>query len=291
MPERGTNYEALLARIQMEPDGLPARRAGPWSRDKLALLAYYLPAFSRACIQAGGWYYIDGFAGNGANEVEDFARSKGTAMLGAGTVPSPTRAILVERNPADAAILRKRLADSPFAVSVHEGDCNKVLPALLRSLPDRRRPGLCVLDPEGLELDWATIASCREHRRGPWPFELLIYFSTPGAARTAAVTHERLTAANQERLDRLYGNQDWRAIAEDQRESRLPPGEAGRRYLNLYLTQLENLGYETRARPAIGTRGGLMYHIVFASANPTGLRIMDDGLAVAYGANRPLRLL
>jgi three-Cys-motif partner protein len=291
LPPRRTDYEALLGRLRFEADGLPVRASGPWSRDKLALLGYYLQPFAKLCTRlAGGWYFVDGFAGNGVNRVPDFDLAKGTALLGLTTVPRPTGAILIELDAVDAEALDLRATRLGFPGVVTQGDCNQALPSRLRMLPDHRLPGVCVLDPEGLELDWSTIEACRMHRHGKWPFELLFYFSTPGAARTAGVEDERLIAANERRLTRLFGNESWKAIADEQRRGSLPPGEAGARYLDLYKAKLEGLGYRTLWRPALRVSGGLAYHLIFASANDRGLKIMEYAMARAFGSNRPLAL-
>lgn len=78
---------------------------------------------------------------------------------------------------------RSALESIPFLTEtlVLEGDANELIPKQLAFFDLPHLPGFCVLDPEGLELDWTTIQACAEHRRGRTPYELLIYFSTPGA--------------------------------------------------------------------------------------------------------------
>jgi hypothetical protein len=59
---------------------LRARISGEWTKEKLAILGDYAPAFVRACKRAGGGCFIDAFAGSGLNvdkigrEFEDSAQ-------------------------------------------------------------------------------------------------------------------------------------------------------------------------------------------------------------------------
>ncbi len=292
MPTRGTDYAELNRRLALEPDGRPAREVGVWTRDKLALLAYYLPQFAKLCTdKAGGWYYLDGFAGNGANDARGFPLAKGSALLGVSQVPPPSKAILIERDPGDAAILRERVRPLAGTVHVLEGDANQLIPLELDYFDLAYLPGFCMLDPEGLELDWATVAACAEHRRRGSPYELLIYFSTPGAARAGGVRAVPYADANRRRLQRLFGNQSWEGTTEQQAHGVLQPGEAGRQYLALYKEQLTSLGYTTVIdRPSMREDGNLVYHMVFASANQAGERIMRSAFERAYGGQMPLQM-
>ncbi len=291
MAARGTDYDELNRRLTFVDDGRPSRAVGAWTRDKLALMAYYLPAFAKLCNdKARGWYYIDGFAGNGANDVDSIGLTKGSALLGLTAEPACRDSILVEMNPGDASILAERQRDLGLSGTVLTGDSNDLLPPALRALPDRRLPAFCVLDPEGLELDWRTVVACRENRRGSYPYELLIYFSTPGAARSAGVQNDRFVVANEERLTRLFGGPDWQRIASSMRASELRPGEAGKQMLELYVSQLRQLGYTTvLSRPAVREQGSLVYHMVFASANDAGRSIMTSAFSRAYGTQLPLQ--
>ncbi len=292
MATRGTDYDELNRRLKFEDDGLPTRPVGAWTRDKLALIAYYLPAFAKLCSEkANGWYYIDGFAGNGANRVEDMGLAKGSALIGLTTEPRCTKSILIELNSADAAALTNRQRMLSLDGTVLVGDCNLLLPAALRNLPDRRLPAFCVLDPEGLELEWQTVLACRENRILSYPYELLIYFSTPGAARSAAVQADKLLAANESRLTKLFGGGRWKPIATAIRSGELQPGEGGQRMLDQYCAQLGEIGYTTvLRRPAVREQGNLVYHMVFASANGAGKSIMTSAFSRAYGAQLPLQL-
>lgn len=291
MAKRGTDYTELSRQLAWTDDGRPARPVGGWTRDKLALLAYYLPAFAKLCTdKVGGWYYLDGFAANGANRTQEFPLAKGTALLGLSQSPPPTKALLIERNHDDVETLRARSVAFRTEALILEGDANELIPKELAFFDLPRLPGFCVLDPEGLELDWETIRACATHRRRGTPYELLVYFSTPGAARTGGVQATGYVEKAEARLARLFGNDAWRDVADLQDEGALAPGEAGKRYLALYESQLRNLGYKTvLSRPSLRQDGVLVYHMVFASANEAGASIMASAFKRAYGSQVPLQ--
>lgn len=291
MATRGTDYVELTRRLAWADDGRPGRQVGGWTRDKLALLAYYLPEFARLCTdKLGGWYYLDGFAANGVNSTPGFPLAKGTALIGLSQSPPPTKALLIERNHDDAGLLRERCAQFAAEARVLEGDANVLIPAELGYFDQPFLPGFCTLDPEGLELDWETIRTCAEHRRRGSPYELLVYFSTPGTARTGGVRAAGYVERAEARLRRLFGNDSWREVASLQDREALAPGDAGRGYLALYEAQLRKLGYTTvLSRPSMRQDGGLVYHMVFASANDAGANIMDSAFRRAYASQIPLQ--
>ena len=283
----------------MDDDGLPMRSVGEWTPNKLALISYYLQPFAKLCTElAGGWYFLDGFAGSGANDAGELGRFKGSALIGATEKPDAERVVLVERSQGNVRNLMKRCErERPDAVVI-AGNCNEVIRQALGHFDNRQLPAFCVLDPEGMELAWETVETCATAREKTNPddekpalHELLIYFSTPGVMRTAAVTDQRMIAGDEQALHRVFGNDGWRQIADRQRAGNLSGKEAGNEYLNLYKGQLEKLGYEyVMSRPSIGTsRRNLIYHLVFATSNTAGRNIMRDALQRAYAGQLPMQ--
>ncbi len=171
------------------------------------------------------------------------------------------------------------------------GDCNEVIDEALSQFEDRALPAFCVLDPEGMELAWETVEACATARERSTPYELLIYFSTPGAYRSGAVTDPDQIRGDEGALHRVFGNDDWRPIAERQRAGSLSGKAAGSEYLALYKAQIEKLGYEyVMSRPSIGTsRRNLIYHLVFATSNGAGRNIMESALRRAYAGQLPMQ--
>ncbi len=276
----------------MDDDHLPMRPVKAWTPNKLALISYYLPEFAGLCHdKAGGWYFLDGFAGNGANWARDLGRFKGSALLGATMEPRARKVVLIERSRKSVQTLKTRCErERPDAVVIR-GDCNDRINDALGHCDDRALPAFCVLDPEGMELAWETVEACANARERSTPYELLIYFSTPGAYRNAAVTHPEQIEADEAALRRVFGNESWRPIAEQQRAEALSGKKAGSEYLALYKAQLEEVGYDhVMSRPSLGTYGrNLIYHLVFATSNDAGRNIMESAFRRAYAGQLPLQ--
>ena len=174
--------------------------------------------------------------------------------------------------------------------TIIKGNCNERIGDALEHFDNRRLPAFCMLDPEGLELGWDVIEACATYRQRGTPYELLIYFSTPGVMRTAAVTDQRMIKGDERALRKLFGNDDWLPIAKRQRDRKLDGHEAGNEYLKLYKQQLEALGYEhVMSRPALASEGRLIYHLVFASSNDAARNIMESALRRAYVGQLPMQ--
>ena len=274
----------------MDDDGLPMRSVKQWTPSKLALISYYLKPFSEIC--RNGWYFLDGFAGNGANEAGQLGLFKGSALIGATQQLSATGLALIEQDPGDVSTLRTRVQRVRPDALILKGDCNEQIHEALNHFDNRRLPAFCVLDPEGLEMGWDVIRACAQRREVGTPYELLIYFSTPGAMRVASVTDQRMVEKNEAVLRRVFGSDVWLSVAERQRAGNLDGIEAGREYLSLYEQQLRDLGYRhVMSRPAFAHAGGrgLVYHLVFASSDDTARKIMSQGLQRAHAGQLPMQ--
>ncbi len=292
MAKRGTDYGALAQRVRFGmADGMATRPVRRWTVDKLAILAYYLPSFAAICSkQAGGWYFFDGFAGSGVNAIQGEEWYKGSALIGLSVSPAATGAILIEQDRPQADALATRASGYATPAHIEHGNANTTTTALLREhFGNRHLPGFCVLDPEGLELAWDTVRAVANHRLSEYsPYELMIYFSTPGVARVGGRSNNLAYAA---RLSSLFGtkNGDWMAIAEDYEAGRLEPGRAGSLYRALYRRQVEALGYSyVIDRPVESERGHLVYHLIMATNNEVGAEILSRASEVAFLNNLPL---
>jgi three-Cys-motif partner protein len=271
-----------------DDDGLPCRKAGPWVRDKLAILEAYFPQFVKACRKkAPAWYYVDGLAGSGVNciEEEGGARVWGSAIVALETAPPFSKCLLMEyggRNAAALVTRTQRFGDRAHAM---RGDVNAdLLPAMEAVIP-KRAPILCVLDPEGIEeLHWSTVAQLSRYKVGRYKTELLILLNLDGAHRLLPLWGTQEWAAA--KLDAFFPL-EWRGIWQDRLSGKLGSSEDVRRALmDLYQRGLEDiLNYRTVLWRPIrrgGREGGLKYVLVFATDNEAGERIMEHCFATIY---------
>src|SRR5437016_7940782 len=79
-------------------DGLVDREAGPWTRDKLAILWCYMGGFCLACSgKAHQWFYVDAFAGPGVNWIPQIhQRVAGSPLLALAAAPAFGRCLCVD---------------------------------------------------------------------------------------------------------------------------------------------------------------------------------------------------
>ncbi len=274
---------------ELTDDGLVARPAGPWVLDKLGILACYDHAFGVAYRGAGRWYYVEGFAGSGVQAIQGRGRRvPGSALIALRTEPQFRRCLLVERNRLAAEALGSRTAEFGDRALVLRGDANAELVPAMQIHVSRSHPCLCVLDPEGADLDWSTVAAVADFRSGqPHKVEQLILLPTDtGFLRELPLATAPAEWAAPD-VDRIFGGDRWRRLYERRRRGAITPDDARIGYARLYLRGLRELGYRTvLGRPILqhGRSGRPLYFLFFATDNEYGERILSDCFDSVFGA-------
>lgn len=259
--------------------------------DKLEMLADYLAAFATASKGQSERVYLDAFAGEGTGldrltgeEFPGSARLALEAAQGAGF----TRFRYFEVGRRASELEARLRADYPGRdIRVYEGDCNTTIPQALADLRQLRwAPSFAFLDPDGMELAWDTIAALGNHKRGyraptsekpEYKVELWLLFPTSGIVRTLALDEAKVSDADVGRANRLLGTNQWRPIYELRLRDQISGATARDEYVNLMRWRLEReLGYRfTHPFELKNTRGAVLYHMVFATDNDVGTRIME----------------
>ena len=263
------------------------RSWGYWTQLKLAILNDYLPAFLRASSgRASESVYLDAFAGEGLGidrlTGEEFNGSARIA-LETGSNAGFTRLRYFEQAGKANELQDRLTADYPGRdIKVYGGDCNTEIPKALADLRDLRwAPTFAFIDPDGMELAWQTLEHLADHKRGYRPansqkreykVELWLLFPTQGLIRTLALDEAKFRTADAERATKLYGTDAWRAIYDRRVAGELTAHEAREEYVNLLRWRVTNdLGYaKTHPFELKNTRGGTIYHMVFATDNSAG---------------------
>jgi three-Cys-motif partner protein len=220
-------------------------------------------------------FYIDLQAGPGKNHVEHTGEILlGSPLLALTCGAGFTDYRFVEKNQACAETLLKRSEVSgrikPEDIIV--GDCNEVVHGIvdeINKVDAAFREGswsslsLAFLDPEGLELEYETVAKLATMNR----IDLIINFSS-GGVRRAAINALDLPAGNTQ-MDRFFGSTEWR-------KTPLVPG--GRlpvnKWLALYKSRLEGIGFkwgEVHSVRIKTTHGVELYRLLFASKSEVGI--------------------
>ncbi len=238
------------------------RQVGEWTKNKLEILAQYLPLYLRATTKAAERIYIDGFAGPGLNKVKmtgEVIDGSPLIALGArsanGTIFD--RLFFIEKNHRAAKELEQtaEARDSRRRATVREGDVNVELPKLTQSLP-KRSPTFVFLDTQGIEPKWTTVEAI-----AAWQTELLINFPFGMA----------INRNPGPKVTRYFGTEEWQRIWYSNRPGRL------KEFLDLYKNRLRQLGYKyfMDPDPLITAPGGQrLYYLVFATKVKPGQDIM-----------------
>lgn len=138
-----------------------------------------------------------------------------------------------------------------------------------------------------MEVSWETLAHLAAHKRGYRPpgsskreykVELWILFTAPGLMRTLAYDESKVRPEDYARLTRLFGTDAWRTIHEMKLGREITPAQARQEYLNLLRWRLEKgLGYDsTHPIELVNTVGNPLYHMIFATDNEAGKKIMSS---------------
>lgn len=269
-------------------DGRLIRPVGSWTSDKLAILREYLPAFCLACSKkAGQWNFADGFAGPGYNRMRETGKLVyGSPLLALTAEPSFNKCLFVDLDTKAVEALRYRTQQHGERSIVRQGDVNERFVPLMREHLDRRKPCLALLDPEGPDLAWKTIEAVSQFREGRYKTELLILFPTyMGFVRMLRRASPEAIAP--EKLDRMFGGGEWREIWERKKNFLLTAEQAVQKYVELYERKLRGLGYRWTMNRLIRSRGKIgrrQYHLIFATDNVAGWKIMDHCFKTCFEA-------
>jgi three-Cys-motif partner protein len=250
-----------------------------WTRNKLEILAGYLPAFNQASyLKSSERLYIDLMAGDPVNRDkatgEDF---DGSARLALAASPPFTRLALCEK-PEQARILEADLRprDPGRRARVYPGDCNQTIDKVLADLaPWRWAPTFVFADQQGAEIQWQTLRKVAAFRSGSRKAELWILMSPAMTAKGVAGTNGDTFAG---RVDALYGSSTWRRIQAARAANRITAADYRDEMVNLLRWQLEHeLGYGMTARIPMNMPNNMpIYDMVFATDHPVGDKIMTD---------------
>jgi three-Cys-motif partner protein len=260
------------ARYVTAADGFDARVAQSWTEEKLIILESYLDAFAAATKRAGGWYALDLFAGPGLNwsEIRNAERDSSPIIALKAGEPRAIQLVAAESHPKAFQALKHRTTTYGDRIRLLNGDANELISDMLAPIP-KKAPTFAFLDPEGSELDWQTIKTVADHKRGhsPTKIEQLILFPTDTGFM-------RLTPDYPEKVTRIFGHEDWRPIYQRRQAGEITPDQARTRYVALYGEGLRKLGYMTVLdRQILKSNGQPMYFLIFASDHSAGEKIMN----------------
>ncbi|WP_333647076.1 three-Cys-motif partner protein TcmP [Candidatus Binatus sp.] len=275
-------------------DGLLARPARIWTREKLTYLRKYATAFMTAMAKKPGpgqWerlVYLDFLCGPGRDIDTDIDEEfSGSPLIALAIEPHFDHLYLADKDSKNVEALEARIsvADKP-RVTLRTGDCNLIIDNVLKSISGRTL-GLAFIDPEGFEVDFATLAKLAKRR-----IDLLYLFpSGIGVKRNL----KNFLAVPESPMDRFWGGKDWRDLPEARRAAGTSqeedPGKIVQSLVSAFRQKLREVGFthQDGAAPLFtNTRNAQMYHLLYLSHDEIGLKIWRGIKKISPGGQRPL---
>jgi len=274
---------------------MPLDEIGDWSVDKLNILKDYSGRYSQILQnqrseQTGtrrfSHGYIDAFAGAG----EHVHKATGEIIQG-----SPLIALNLEHkfdeydfidlNPERVERLKK-IAEQRKGVRVHHGDCNDVLLSTVfpkYKFEDFRR-ALCFLDPYGLQLQWAVMATAGRMRS----IEIFLNFPVMDMNRNAKKMRiEDVDVDHRHRMTDFWGDESWHSamfapslqsnflglFGDDGVDLEKNDNKAFVAAFQKRLKDVAGFAYVPQPIPMRNSKNAVVYYLFFASNNETGNRI------------------
>jgi three-Cys-motif partner protein len=191
---------------------------GKWTLFKVDTVGKYLGAFSTAMKDLGFTrIYVDAFAGSGQfqfttrrasplfNEAEVVQAFPGSARRALEIKPPFDQLIFVERSRRNAKSLRSLQAAHPDrSVTVLQGEANKEVQALCRSVKWNITRGVIFLDPFGNSVEWSTVEALGKTHLDVW-----YLFPLAGVFRNAPLNWSKLSPDKRQTITNLLGTQEW----------------------------------------------------------------------------------
>jgi three-Cys-motif partner protein len=212
----------------------------------------------------------------------------GSPLIALNAEPRFNKCLFVDRGERESKALRQRVQPYGGRAVVERADVNRDLDRLMHEHLDPRQPCLVLLDPEGPNLEWSTVEAVSRFRVGRYKAEVLILLPTHmGFIRMLPTESDEPIAG--EKLDAMFGTHEWYGIWQRKKSFSINKQQAIEKYVELYEEQLKRLGYQRTMSRLIRARGKLgrkQYHLVFATDNEAGFKIMNHCFTTVYEAKQ-----
>jgi three-Cys-motif partner protein len=253
-----------------------------WSERKHAVLKDYLPAFCRALSrQTGGGsiWYVDGYAGAGVYRDPDNpadADAYGSPLLAARIaqdLPYSIRCLNIEGDEENFESLQHETEGFPHVENI-QADFNDVIDQVLIKVA--KAPTFFFLDPFGtkdLPMEGLVDRIALRTR----PTDILLRYATETVRRLTGAYEKdaKRREAHARNLDKWFRGQEWRTLVEQYNGP-----ERDEALLDYYLKQLVSISSGrlkfSCAYPIRSNEGITKYHLVFATGNRLGMKLMSD---------------
>jgi three-Cys-motif partner protein len=261
---------------------------GYWSEMKLEIIREYASQYSLILSKqqnpAFHHVYIDAFAGPGKH----ISRTTGNFVSGSPKIaldikPPFKEYYFIDINGDKVAELEKLVSTHPAHPNAHvlKGDCNaRLLTDVLPNVKyENYRRGLCLLDPYGLDLNWAVMETAGQMKT----IDMFLNFPVMDINRN--VLWKERQGVNPDdilRMNAFWGDDSWQTVAYTQvldmfgdihetKEGNKTIAEAFKKRLK------EQAGFThvSSPLPMRNSNEAVVYYLFFASQKPVAKNIID----------------
>ncbi len=257
-----------------EPDEI-----GEWSELKIRIVTKYAQAYSTILANQRylKHYYIDGFTGGGVALRKITREPVETTAKRILTIEPPFVGYhLIDADAAKASAMRLACAGRVGA-QAHCGDANELLPRIFETIRfDKYQRGLCFLDPYKLMLSWDVLQAAAVTRA----IEVFLHFPT-GDIQRNVLRHDQSTVDPESvaRMTAMWGDDSWRQAAYAEEPDLFGTHTVKQPIDSLLVAFTDRLrkvaGFKHVSTPIAmrNKTNAIIYHLIFATPNATGLRI------------------
>ncbi len=267
---------------------------GPWAKLKLGALQAYLEAYMLVMKnQPFHLTYVDAFAGVGMSKLrraEPLEDGFHTLLDDEDRIAadefvhgSPLRALglarpfdqyhFIDRDPRRVEMLKELRGQFPACrIDPIEDDANTAVQRIAQTFGAWNRRGVAFLDPYGAHLHWKTLQALADTGK----FDVIINFPLDMAINRLLKVDTVLADSTVSQFDLCFGDRGWydasyghdTGLFGDQAFKR---PDARDRLLRLYVSKLEQaFGHVAGPTLVRNTKGGALYHLIWASSNGRG---------------------
>jgi len=278
---------------------------GPWTEKKLDAFSKYVWSYLTILKKHPKWQtiYFDGFAGSGSKEPEkktDLYKQLKITEAEERTYKGAAERILnlkdnltfdyyyfIDKKQSSLSKLKEKLEEAKLtegkSVNYRPGDANILIKKMAKALQSDKFAALVLLDPFGMQIDWTSIAELKNTRSDVW---ILI----PTGVIVNRLLDRRGELKNIQKLESFFGLPESKikehfyrkeikqTLFGDEEESISKVYKPIEKIAKLYSQRLNEIWKYVTEEPLKlkNSTGATIFHFVFASNNPSAVKIAKD---------------
>lgn len=281
---------------------------GAWTEKKLNAFSKYVRSYLKILKNKPQWetIYFDGFAGSGqrkgrksqlyqqlsiTKEDENLYKGAAERVLSFEEDQLFTYYYFIDAKQRSLDKLEERLRKLPSSnkarLVFRLGDCNHWLKELAKALKTNKYAALVLLDPFGMQIDWASIQKLRNTRSDVWilvPTGVIVnrLLFKSGNLKHVKKLQSFFGLSESEIRQEFYKTEQRLNLFGEENESVTKVVKPINHIMNLYIRQLKTLWKYVTEEPLRldNSKGRPLFHLVFASNEPVAAKIAKDIIKV-----------